>query len=136
MDRQTPFEVVTTTEQDTCVVWPVGELDMGTAPLLAATLAGVIDATEYAEVVVDLRDLRFVDAGGLRVLVEAYWRAVGRSRPLRARNARGEVDTVLWLTGVADLLGVPTLRRALGGTGSRPGAAHVHGSATRGRGRG
>jgi anti-sigma B factor antagonist len=44
----------------------VGELDLGTAPELEAVLA-----TQSGPVVVDLRQLSFIELTGLRVLLEA-----------------------------------------------------------------
>jgi anti-sigma B factor antagonist len=51
---------------DTDVVLPAGELDLATAPRLAAALAG----THAPRVVLDLRKLTFVDSSGIGVLIK------------------------------------------------------------------
>jgi anti-anti-sigma factor len=60
------FRLVVTTRAGGALVVPHGELDLATAPELEAALL-----TQTGPVVVDLRRLSFVDASGLRVLVEA-----------------------------------------------------------------
>ena len=53
-----------------------GELDLATAPDLEETLIGAIESGR--EVVLDLRDLEFMDSSGVRVLVLAHTQAEGR----------------------------------------------------------
>ena len=53
-----------------------GELDLATAPDLEATLVDAIEAGR--EVVLDLRELEFMDSSGVRVLVVVHTRAAGR----------------------------------------------------------
>ena len=50
-----------------------GELDLATAPELEELVNARVDAGQ--EVVVDLRDLEFMDSSGIRVLVAAHARA-------------------------------------------------------------
>lgn len=60
------FRVVVTTRADDALLVPQGELDLASAPQLEAALFA-----QKGRVVLDLRELTFVDAAGLRVLVEA-----------------------------------------------------------------
>jgi anti-sigma B factor antagonist len=60
------FRVVVSEHAAGTVVVPVGELDLGTAPELEAVLA-----SQSGPVVVDLRELSFIDLTGLRLLLEA-----------------------------------------------------------------
>jgi anti-anti-sigma factor len=53
-----------------------GELDLATAPQLEESLVGAVEAGD--EVVLDLRELEFMDSSGVRVLVVAHTRADGR----------------------------------------------------------
>ena len=64
--HQYEFRVVVSEHAAATVVVPVGELDVGTAQELERVLA-----TQSGPVVVDLRELSFVDLTGLRVLVDA-----------------------------------------------------------------
>lgn len=60
---------------DSDVVVPAGELDLATAPRLAAALAG----THAPRVVLDLRRLTFVDSSGIGVIIkfQRYFAAEG-----------------------------------------------------------
>jgi len=60
------FRLVVSEHAAGTVVVPVGELDLDTAQELEAVLA-----TRSGPVVVDLRELSFIDLAGLRVLLEA-----------------------------------------------------------------
>jgi len=60
------FRVVVSEHAAGTVLVPVGELDLGTAQDLEAVLAA-----QSGPVVVDLRELSFIDLAGLRVLLEA-----------------------------------------------------------------
>jgi anti-anti-sigma factor len=54
---------------ETCVVAPVGELDLATAPSLSAALAAA-PARGAARVVLDLRQLTFVDSSGIGAIIK------------------------------------------------------------------
>ena len=62
-----------------------GELDLATAPQLEEALVSAIEAGD--EVVLDLRELEFMDSSGVRVLVVAHTREQ-RRRPDRRRRPR------------------------------------------------
>ena len=64
--HRSEFRVVVSEHATGTVVVPVGELDLDTAPELEAVLA-----TQSGSVVVDLRELSFIDLAGLRLLLEA-----------------------------------------------------------------
>ena len=78
-----------------------GELDLATAPLLAERLAGV----ESAPIEVDLAGVSFIDARGLRVLVEAHGEWNGAGGPgLRLVRASGPTRRLFELVDLASLL--------------------------------
>jgi anti-anti-sigma factor len=79
-------------------VW--GELDLATAPELETVLLERLDAGE--DVVLDLRELQFMDSSGLRVLVTAHARATdGGPRFAVVRPPEGgEVARILDIAGV------------------------------------
>src|SRR3954454_9200675 len=72
-----------------CVIIAVaGEIDMATAPQLAASLQDYADT----DVIVDLSRVGFLDSSGINVLVAAYKRLLERGHRLRTT---GEPDHVL-----------------------------------------
>jgi anti-sigma B factor antagonist len=69
------FSIRTEQHGDAAVVVPTGELDLASAPALEATLARSFDAAGSGRVVLDLRELEFIDSSGLRALLTARRRA-------------------------------------------------------------
>jgi anti-anti-sigma factor len=55
-------------ERDAQRIVAAGELDMATAPLVEAR----VHAARAGHVVLDLRDVTFIDSGGLRAVIEAH----------------------------------------------------------------
>ena len=74
----TGFSISISDRDGRAVVVIRGELDLATAPDLEAALTGRLDAGQ--DVVVDLRELAFMDSTGLRVLVASHVRVEGRER--------------------------------------------------------
>jgi anti-sigma B factor antagonist len=68
------FSVRTEQHGAAAVVVPTGELDIATAPTLEEALERAI-ATNPTGVVLDLRELEFIDSSGLRTLLIARRRA-------------------------------------------------------------
>jgi anti-anti-sigma factor len=69
------FDVGVDSRAGATVVVPRGELDLATVPVLTATLAA-----QAGPVVLDLRELTFVDPTGLRLLLEAEVRSASDGR--------------------------------------------------------
>ena len=65
------FSVRTEDHAGATVVVPTGELDLATAPALEAALAGAFASVGSGRVVLDLRELEFIDSSGLRTLLTA-----------------------------------------------------------------
>ncbi len=74
-----------------------GELDLATAPQLEEALVSAID--EGREVVLDLRELEFMDSSGVRVLVVAHTRGDGRFSLIAARPT-SPVTKILRIAGL------------------------------------
>jgi anti-sigma B factor antagonist len=68
------FSVRTEQHGDAAVVVPTGELDLATAPALEEALGRAFE-TDAARVVLDLRELEFIDSSGLRTLLTARRRS-------------------------------------------------------------
>jgi anti-sigma B factor antagonist len=114
---RTPLEVREAARRDGEVVMTlVGELDLAGAPLLEERLR----ATEALDgrLVLDLRELRFIDATGLTALVEAHNRREADGRGLRITAQPGLVLRMLELCGLDRLFEVSVV-----GTPSPDGAS-------------
>ena len=80
----------------------LGELDLASSPALEEELDKVVGRRP---VVVDLRELNFIDSTGLSVLVKANQRAVESDTLFAlASTGDGQVDRLLRLTGMSERL--------------------------------
>ena len=100
-DALRPF-VCTRTEggRDAAWVHLAGELDIATTPRLALTLHEALMQARL--VVLDLRELAFMDASGLRAIVHASVRARQAGRRLILIRGPLNIDCLFSLTGYAD----------------------------------
>jgi len=82
---------------------PCGELDIATTPELEQALA---DATADAatEIVLDLRELTFMDSSGLRALAQANTRAGESGVDLSIWRGPRQIERVLEISGLGSLL--------------------------------
>jgi anti-sigma B factor antagonist len=98
-----------------------GELDMATAPILSDQLTAV-EQRGSRTIVLDLRDLRFIDSSGLHVLVSAYRRSEMDGHRLLLVGANPSARRLFEMTGTEFLLDARGTAEPLGrftGDGSR-----------------
>jgi anti-sigma B factor antagonist len=94
---------------DVAWVQLAGELDLAAAPELQATLH---DAEARAHVVVlDLRQLTFMDSAGVHAILRASARAQQIGHRLVVARGQRQVDRLLGLAGVAGTLEIDDLTR-------------------------
>jgi len=84
-----------------------GELDMATAPELAAALDPLLQQGPD-EVIIDLSALSFLDSSGIAVLVTGQQELTTQDRRLAVRGARPHAMKVFEIAGLIDFLGVET----------------------------
>lgn len=82
-----------------------GELDLASSPALQEELDRVA-SSDARLLIIDLRQLDFMDSTGLSVLVRAHQRAEEQGRRLAMVNGPQQVQRLLSLTGVVDRLTV------------------------------
>jgi anti-anti-sigma factor len=83
------------------VITLYGELDLASSPTLEAEL----EQLEGSErVVIDLRELEFIDSTGLSVLVKAHQQAQEQGTEFGLVKGGGQVQRLLRLTGLAERL--------------------------------
>jgi anti-anti-sigma factor len=85
---------------ETAWVWPVGELDRETLPLLDEALTPAFSAARM--VVLDLRALSFLDVVGAQFIVDAGARASLSGRRLILIRGPAQVQRVFAVTGMAE----------------------------------
>ena len=78
-----------------------GELDLASSPALQEELQRAA-ASDSDLLIIDLRELDFMDSTGLSVLVRAHQRAEEQGRQLAMVKGPQQVQRLLSLTGVAD----------------------------------
>ena len=81
-----------------------GELDLSVIGLVDREMERA-EATDAAKIVLDLDEVEFMDAAGIRLLLRLNARSEGDGRRLRIHGSGGpQVRRVLDLTGVGELL--------------------------------
>jgi anti-anti-sigma factor len=78
-----------------------GELDLRSAPAFTRQLAAIQRETT-GEVLLDLRNLEFMDSTGLRLIIQAHFAAQASGPRLHLRLGSPQVRRLFELTGVLD----------------------------------
>lgn len=91
-------------EQDKLVLQLEGRLDTMTSPQLEKALGE--ELTDERELVLDLTLLQYISSAGLRVLLTAHKRMIGREGRLTVRRANESVREVFTITGFMNILHV------------------------------
>ncbi len=113
-------------EAEATVVAVRGELDLQSAPLVRSRL-DALTAGPGPDLVLDLRDVSFVDCSGLGVLCRARTRALARHGRMRLVTDSPGLLRVLSVTGLSGVFELyPRLSDALAGV-SGPGSASAAG---------
>jgi anti-sigma B factor antagonist len=102
-EMQSHFRVEVSNKGEAAVISIRGELDLASSPALEEELERVAKS-DATLVVVDLRNLEFMDSTGLSVLVRAHQRAAQSSQRFGLAGGSQQVQRLLSLTGVADRL--------------------------------
>lgn len=98
--RETRVRIYASSRGDLHVVRLVGEVDL----LDADRVRDVLVEQAGSAVVLDLTDLRFIDAAGVAGVLEAYRRLSAAGHELAVRGARGIVRRVFEVTELGYLL--------------------------------
>jgi anti-anti-sigma factor len=89
-------------DPDAGVVTGRGEIDMAAADDLRAAISSAFDVDRSRTVVVDLRDVTFIDSTGVKELL----RPVVEGFSLALRRPSGPVRRVLELSGLTDTVAI------------------------------
>jgi len=85
----------------------VGELDVVTGPQLMDSVRRALELPACRDLVIDVRDVTFADASAVGVFVQARRACEHVGGRLTVFGAHGVVAEILYLTGVAESLGMP-----------------------------
>ena len=96
------LDVSVSAEGDATVIALRGEADIATMPGVVEALARVI-ADHEGDVVVDLAEISFIDAGTVRVVLQAK-ETLGGGRRLTLRSPSRNAGRVLAIFGLCDLV--------------------------------
>ena len=105
MPLQQNLRVSVTCEQEIAVVHLEGELDLASAPALKAEIDSP-EVTSRAKLLLDLRELQFIDSTGLRTIFSARASARGRGQDFAVTQGSAQVQRLLAITGVGEHLRV------------------------------
>jgi anti-sigma B factor antagonist len=100
---QNQFQVDVRRNGAAAVVAVSGELDLASGPELEAEL-DQLTGPDIQLVVIDLRNLDFMDSTGLSILVRAHQRLAGEGSEMGLVKGSQQVQRLLDLTGVAERL--------------------------------
>jgi anti-anti-sigma factor len=85
--------------------WSIsGEIDASTAPRLVEAVAQLPDSG--GAVVVDVKDVTFIDSSGLRVLISLAERVRDDGRTVELSNPSSSVLRLLEITGLTSMFGI------------------------------
>ncbi len=102
---QTDFRVQVHDDGDATVLAVSGELDLASSPALEDALEQV-HASDCSLVIMDLRELEFMDSTGLSVLIKAQQRALQAGRRFGLVKGGTQVQRLLSLTGIDERMTV------------------------------
>jgi anti-anti-sigma factor len=89
-----------------------GEIDIATAPQLQDAL-GIVEALDPSTIIVDLREVSFMDSTGIHALLQAHGLAMENGQMLLVVNGTSGVQNALEITGADRVLQVGTGRHEL-----------------------
>jgi anti-anti-sigma factor len=100
--RDEPLAVRVAVDGDAYVIAVSGELDLSSTPKLERALLRAARSS-VRSIVVDLSGLRFLDASGLHVLIDAHHACARRGQALQLVRAPAPADSVFELTETVTL---------------------------------
>lgn len=81
------------------VIYLSGELDIYTSQKFKEKLYGIADSTD-SDILIDCKDLNYIDSTGLGIFVGALKRAKQRDKEISLRNLKENVKKLFNITGL------------------------------------
>lgn len=102
MAAQDHFRIEVRNAPDRTVLCLHGELDLASAPLLEQEIENA--GADAAMIVLDLKELQFIDSTGLRIVLAAHERLQERGQEFALTRGSQQVQRLLTITGVGEHL--------------------------------
>jgi len=99
------FNAIITEDPFASVIALEGELDMATVSTLHAAVLGALDS-DVRSIVLDMRDLAFIDSSGLRTIVGLHERARRTGVKVVLRSPSPLATSIFSITGQDEVLTV------------------------------
>jgi anti-sigma B factor antagonist len=99
------FRVYIAPDGEHVTVRAVGEIDLSTAREIERPVIELLDSG-FERVILDLREVTFMDSSGIRVLVSTHQRAESLGAELSILVGTSRIRQTLELSGAIDYLGV------------------------------
>ena len=106
--EESPLQVLVSHRNDHAYVVLAGELDGATAPFLVRTLVDV-NATLEGDLVLDIRQLSFIDSTGLSVFVSQHKKLSAKGQRLVIQAPTAMALRLFQITGLVDVLTIEPL---------------------------
>jgi anti-anti-sigma factor len=102
---ESSFQLEVRNEERAAVIVLSGELDLASAPALEEELERAT-ANGAKLIILDMRELRFIDSTGLSLLIKAHRQAEASGYQFAVVRGRRQVQRLLGLTGIEDRITV------------------------------
>ena len=90
--------------RDTVTAYLAGELDQCSAQGIRRELDQLISDPSVRHLVLDLRDMRFMDSSGIGVILGRYRTLVRRGGSVAVRNMNPHVEKIFHLSGMNQII--------------------------------
>lgn len=89
---------------DDLYVYLYGEFDDSVAKTIRENIDMLIDSFVFSRLVIDMRDVSFMDSTGIGVLLGRYKKLRSLGRKLSVKNVNFQVDKVFSMCGIYDIV--------------------------------
>ena len=87
-------------QRDTLIVYPQGELDHHSAQAMREEMDAAMEDRQIRTLILDLRDLTFMDSSGIGVIIGRYRLLSRRGGSVYVRNMSPQVEKLFTLSGL------------------------------------
>ena len=89
---------------DDLYVYLYGEFDDSVAKTIRENIDMLIDSFVFSRLVIDMRDVSFMDSTGIGVILGRYKKLRSLGRKLSVKNVNFQVDKVFFMCGIYDIV--------------------------------